>query len=104
MSVMHGVNKEHLPATAGIASIPPGHSPTPQSSSFKQALPSAHLGQAPPQSTSVSSPPFLPSVHDVHLNPRHLPIMQSRSLAQTRPSAHLGHVPPPQSTSVSVPF
>src|SRR5262245_45364849 len=49
-----------------------------QSPSAAQTLPSGQpLGQLPPQSASVSSPSFLPSVHSTHLFLLHCPLLQS---------------------------
>jgi hypothetical protein len=78
-----------------------------QSAEALHALPVRHFGAvAPPQSTSVSSPFFLPSVGlgAAHFPVLHTSLAQSPSILQTFPVSHLGAAAPPQSTSVSSPF
>jgi len=63
--------------------------------------------EVPPQSTSVSSPDFDPSVHDGGGAAQRLcsqmPLMQSVATRQPEPIAHGRHAPP-QSTPLSLPF
>jgi hypothetical protein len=89
------------------------HAPPAQSLLVKHFWPGPQPGQGaqppsqalPPQSTSVSAPLTMPSMH---VATAHLPPMQSR-LSQSSPCLQLlpvpqrGHIPPPQSTSVSFP-
>jgi hypothetical protein len=84
------------------------HNALVQSLPERQALPMPHLPQmAPPQSTSVSEPFFVLSVHDPVAATQTLPLQlldrQSELVPQLLPSPHLPQVEPPQSTSVSVP-
>src|SRR5438034_291162 len=59
----------------------------------------------PPQSTSVSTLFFTPSVHvGAHVVPVQTPPLQSPPTLQTWPVSQWGHCAPPQSTSVSRPF
>jgi hypothetical protein len=78
-----------------------------QSEPTLQALPVPHLGQPPPQSTSVSVPSFVPFVLQpgaVHICEIQLLFWQSAPVVHPWPFGHLfGHVLP-QSTPVSVPF
>jgi hypothetical protein len=78
-----------------------------QSEPTLHALPVAHLGQPPPQSTSVSVPSFVAFVLQpgaVHICEMQLLFWQSAPVLQPWPFGHLfGHVPP-QSTPVSGPF
>lgn len=71
-------------------------------------LPSVHLPQVPPQSTSVSTPFCTLSEHDAvwHLSgdPEHTRLTQSLATTQVLVAAQVGHTPPPQSMSVSLPF
>ncbi len=101
--------------------------PLTQSVGWLHFFPTAHEGQSPPQSTSVSLPPHRPSVQepvrqlppvqipagqvlriDVAPTPadtRHTVLTQSADAVHALPSAHLTeHCGPPQSTSVSPPF
>jgi hypothetical protein len=50
-----------------------------QSTPVLHAFPTPHLGQLPPQSTSVSFPFFAPSPHDAawQTPPEHTPVPQS---------------------------
>ena len=78
-----------------------------QSAALAQFLVLGHPGQVPPpQSMSVSSPFFTPSVQAgaAQIPLWQTPLSQSPALAQLLPFAHTGQVPPPQSTSVSAPF
>jgi hypothetical protein len=78
-----------------------------QSEPTLQALPVAHFGQPPPQSTSVSVPSFVLFVLQpgaVHIFEMQLLFWQSAPVLHPWPFGHLfGHVPP-QSTPVSGPF
>src|SRR5215813_9093806 len=85
--------------------------PLSQSASRPQAIPEAHffvVAHAPPQSTPLSSPFLMPSVHvgAAQTFEVHTPLSQSAATAHPRPLAHveLGAQEPPQSTSVSFPF
>ena len=96
-----------------------------QSLTALHAFPVGHFWQvAPPQSMSVSSWFFTPSVHVgishthgstplsgvavVHVAPLkptpHSACVQSVPVWQVLPTAHGGQAPPPQSTPVSCPF
>src|SRR5207237_1007374 len=67
-------------------------------------LPSVHLAHEPPQSTSVSSPSLVPSVHSSRQEPPvHAWLLQSENFRQLCPALHAPHEPP-QSRSVSSPF
>ena len=50
----------------GVLHVEPAasHKPLRQSDPERHCLPGGHAGQSPPQSTSVSVPPFAPSAHD----------------------------------------
>jgi hypothetical protein len=83
--------------------------PLAQSLPAKHAFPSRQRGQGvfPPQSTSVSPPFTIPSLHvgaGRHTPPLQRPLAQSLPLKHAFPSPHFGHVPPPQSMSLSDPF
>src|SRR5439155_7797199 len=71
-----------------------------QSTARAQLLPSTHLGQLPPQSTSLSLPFFTPSlqVGAAQCARQHTPLWQSSSTAQLAPVAQAAQTPPPQST------
>jgi hypothetical protein len=78
----------------------------PQSAAPLQALPTAHLEQVPPQSTSLSLPFFTPSEHvgAAHRLFRQRPLTQSESPTHALPTGQRGHALPPQSTPDSFPF
>ena len=83
----------------------PAHRLLWQSPLTLHALPEAQSGHDPPQSTSVSLPPFSPSVHeDAQCALMHDRLTQSVSPPHFSPRPQGGHDPPPQSTSVSAPF
>jgi hypothetical protein len=75
-----------------------------QSAPVAHALPEAHGGQPPPQSTSVSAPFFTWSVHEGGAH-AFAHTRDAQSFA-TRHSSFAGHAThePPQSTSDSEPF
>jgi hypothetical protein len=82
------------------------HTPLAQSLAPAHFLPVTHLGhRAPPQSTSVSGPFFVPSAHVAawHLSgvPEQTKLAQSLAPEHVLPAAHDGHAAPPQSMSVS---
>jgi hypothetical protein len=81
------------------------HRPEEQSALAAHALPVEHLGQLPPQSTSLSLPFFTPSVQlgAAQVPMEHEPSAHCMPLVQRRPSAHGGQLPP-QSTSPSLPL
>jgi hypothetical protein len=97
-------------STQTPAPPPPGtlQCPLAQSAPLKHWLVLLHLyAQAPPQSTSVSSPFWMPSVHDGgthNFAPPQTLLKQSKPTLHVFRSAHLAAHAPPQSTSVSVPF
>src|SRR5689334_2052229 len=78
--------------------------PLAQSSSPRHALPVPQFAQRPPQSTSLSSLFFTPSLHVTHLAPAQRPPgAQSSSTVHALPAAQrVGHRRP-QSTSLSGP-
>src|SRR5690606_9627927 len=82
------------------------HAPLPQSSEDEQSWSASQGEQAPPQSTSASSPLRTPSVQlPVTQRPlTHTPLSQSAPVAQCLPLGHGAHLVPPQSTSVSSPL
>jgi len=63
-------------------------------------------GHDPPQSTSLSSPFFMPSPQPANTQtpPAHSPDAQSLGTVHIEPSLQAGHTPPPQSISLSLPF
>src|SRR4051812_43939978 len=80
--------------------------PLVQSEPARHILPSAHFAHMPPQSTSVSVPFFILSLHDgavLHTLLVQTALRQSLPSWHILPSSQAGHVPPPQSTSVSLP-
>jgi hypothetical protein len=80
--------------------------PLPQSVPALQALPTAHLRQLPPQSTSDSAPFLTVSVQvgAAHEPFRQRPLVQSASIRHCPPTGHFGHALPPQSIPDSLPF
>jgi hypothetical protein len=84
--------------------------PSTQSVATAHFFVSAHFGHVPPpQSTSVSAPFMVPSVHEgaaaahVFVPGSQTVLVQSEPVVQALELAHFGHVAPPQSTSVSAP-
>jgi hypothetical protein len=80
-----------------------------QSPAAPHALAAGHEGQLlPPQSTSVSSPFWAASEHDVgataHALAEHVADAQSLAAPQTAPREQAGHSPPPQSIADSRPL
>jgi hypothetical protein len=61
---------------------------------------------APPQSTSVSVPFFVKSLHAGarHVPPEHTELWQSADTEHPPPVPQVGQEPPPQSVPVSLPF
>ncbi len=90
--------------------------PLTQSPPPPQPRPLAHLrtgdavaaAQEPPQSTAVSVPFLVMSVHDgaaqVRAAAGQTPLTQSVPTRQVLPATQTGHAAPPQSMSTSVPF
>jgi hypothetical protein len=81
--------------------LPPVHTALAQSGPMTQLLPGAHAAHCePPQSTSVSSPSFTPSVQlaggAVHTPPLQSPLWQSVPIVHVAPSPHGLPVRPPQ--------
>jgi hypothetical protein len=71
-----------------------------------QVEPAGHFGHVePPQSTAVSDPFFIESVHvaAAHVFDWQLAVVQSAPTLHCLPTPHFGQLPP-QSTSVSLPF
>jgi len=98
-----------LPRRKNYPQIPATHFvPPTQSLSTLHIFPAAHLGQAPPQSTSVSVPFFTVSVHvgAAHdfVPPLHTPVVQSAPELHFLFTPHVGPQTPPQSISDSVEF
>jgi hypothetical protein len=88
--------------------MPKLQKPERQSPSTLHVFVRAHGGHAaPPQSTSVSSPVFEPSVQEgggaAQIPASQIPLMQSVETRQAVPIGHGLH-PPPQSTPVSGPL
>jgi hypothetical protein len=85
--------------------MPLSQRPPSQSEAVAHFLPSAHLAQSPPQSTSDS---LWFNILSAQLAAAHLPptqnwAAQSADIRQVFPAAQAGQLPP-QSTSVSLPF
>ena len=84
------------------------HDPDAQSEPTRQARPSTHASQVPPQSTSVSYPSYMSFEHETQRPHAQRECSQSASMvhaalsAQNRPIDL--HESPPQSISVSHPF
>jgi hypothetical protein len=81
--------------------------PLEQSRAKRHFFPGSQGAHAvPPQSTSVSSAPSTPSLHEIdwHLPFVHACCAQSEFEMQLEPTPHGGQSPPPQSTSVSFRF
>src|SRR5437773_1882939 len=80
--------------------------PLPQSAPPLHDLPTPHLGQLPPQSTSDSVPFFTVSEHvgAAHAPLLQRPLVQSASTRHGSPTGQREHALPPQSMPDSLPF
>jgi hypothetical protein len=91
--LLHPVRLALLPYTTGggVVQMPPVQVPLRQSVPRLQALPSAHLPQLPPQSTSVSLPFRVPSLQVAawQIPPEQTRLVQSAADPQLSPVAQL---------------
>jgi hypothetical protein len=90
----------------GTVHTPPAHTPLMQSAPTAHIIPSPQRAHsAPPQSTLVSMPFWIPSAHDgtPQTALEQTPLAQSVAITQRIASLQRGQALPPQSTSVSSP-
>ena len=83
------------------------HTPDEQSAPTAQAFPAGHPAQGPPQSASVSVPPFTPSRHDTgtHRPAWHAPVPQSAGVTHATHEPAPSHTfPPPSSQGTPAAF